>query len=353
MEEIFMAKRLEIEQKFYFKDIKSFYNLLSENNLTKIENENISDSDEYFTDINSEYIKNRTCLRIRTTNNKNMEITFKGKSASFSNFYAKSENNINIDINDYSNLVDMLGSLGFYSYTTVTKSREVYNKIEDNIEYNVMIDKVEGIGSFIEFELLSDESIGIENLTNKLNQFIENFKSLNLEKAMLPYRDQSAKTIYENYLKNTYTIIIDFDILFNTKNYIDISSITKEGLASLTSNYNTIANLELIKKIKELKKDNINFKIIYNNKNNTNNNKHNEKYLLQILENLNLSDILKVDNLENDNNLILTANTIPTIAKNLTQILLIYINNIQRVRREEKRKQNKIKLNKILFLKRT
>ena len=325
-----MAKRLEIEQKFYFKDIKSFYNLLSENNLTKIENENISDSDEYFTDINSEYIKNRTCLRIRTTNNKNMEITFKGKSASFSNFYAKSENNINIDINDYSNLVDMLGSLGFYSYTTVTKSREVYNKIEDNIEYNVMIDKVESIGSFIEFELLSDESIGIENLTNKLNQFIENFKSLNLEKAMLPYRDYSAKTIYENYLKNKDTIIIDFDILFNTKNNIDISSITKEGLASLTSNYNTIANLELIKKIKELKKD-INFKITYNNKNNTNNN--NEKYLLRILENLNLSDILKVDilkvdNLENDDTLLLTANTIPTIGKNLTQILLIYINNI-------------------------
>ena len=323
-----MAKRLEIEQKFYFKDIKSFYNLLSENNLTKIEDENTSDSDEYFTDINSEYIKNRTCLRIRTTNNKNMEITFKGKSASFSNFYAKSENNINIDINDYSNLVDMLGFLGFYSYTTVTKSREVSNKIEDNIEYNVMIDKVEGIGSFIEFEILSDESIGIKNLTNKLNQFIENFKSLNLEKAMLPYRDYSAKTIYENYLKNKDTIIIDFDILFNTKNNIDISSITKEGLASLTSNYNTIANLELIKKIKKLKKDNINinFKITYNNQNN--NNENNKIYLLQILENLNLSNILKVDKLENDNSLLLTSNTIPTIAKNLTQILLIYINNI-------------------------
>jgi len=321
-----MAKRLEIEQKFYFKDIKSLYDLLSKNNLTKKESENISDSDEYFTDIDSEYIKNRTCLRIRKTNNKNMEITFKGKSINFSNFYAKSENNINIDINDYSNLVDMLGSLGFYSYTTVTKSREVYNKTENNIEYNVMIDKVESIGSFIEFELLSDESIGIENLTNKLNQFIENFKSLNLEKAMLPYRDYSAKTIYDNYLKNKDTIIIDFDILFNTKNNIDISSITKEGLANLTSNYNTIANLELIKKIKKLKKDNINFKITYSNQNN--NNENSEIYLLQILENLNLSDILKVDKLENDNSLLLTANTIHTIAKNLTQILLLYINNI-------------------------
>ena len=321
-----MAKRLEIEQKFYFNDIKSLYDLLSKNNLTKKESENISDSDEYFTDIDSEYIKNRTCLRIRKTNNTNMEITFKGKSINFSNFYAKSENNINIDINDYSNLVDMLGSLGFYSYTTVTKSREVYNKTEDNIEYNVMIDKVEGIGSFIEFELLSDESIGIENLTNKLNQFIENFKSLNLEKAMLPYRDYSAKTIYENYLKDKDTIIIDFDILFNTNNNIDLSDITVGNINNLASNYNTIANLELIKKIKKLKKDNINFKITYNNQNNNNDNS--EIYLLQILENLNLSDILKVDKLENDNSLLLTANTIPTIAKNLTQILLIYINNI-------------------------
>ena len=321
-----MAKRLEIEQKFYFNDIKSLYDLLSKNNLTKKESENISDSDEYFTDIDSEYIKNRTCLRIRKTNNTNMEITFKGKSINFSNFYAKSENNINIDINDYSNLVDMLGSLGFYSYTTVTKSREVYNKIEDNIEYNVMIDKVEGIGSFIEFELLSDESIGIKNLTNTLNQFIENFKSLNLEKAMLPYRDYSAKTIYDNYLKNKDTIIIDFDILFNTNNNIDLSDITVGNINNLASNYNTIANLKLIKKIKKLKKDNINFKITYNNQNNNNDNS--EIYLLPILENLNLSDILKVDKLENDNSLLLTANTIPTIAKNLTQILLIYINNI-------------------------
>ena len=69
-----MGKRLEIEQKFYFKDIQSFYHLLNKNNFKKI---------EYFTDINSEYIKNRTCLRIRKTNNKHMEITFKGKSRKF------------------------------------------------------------------------------------------------------------------------------------------------------------------------------------------------------------------------------------------------------------------------------
>lgn len=75
-----MGKRLEIEQKFYFKDIQSFYHLLSKNNFKKVEDNDINDVDEYFTDINSEYIKNRTCLRIRKTNNKQMKITFKGKS---------------------------------------------------------------------------------------------------------------------------------------------------------------------------------------------------------------------------------------------------------------------------------
>lgn len=78
-----MSKRLEIEQKYFFKDINTFYNLLSENNLEKNENSNIHDIDEYFTDINGEYIQNRTYLRIRKTNNKSMELTFKGKSRKF------------------------------------------------------------------------------------------------------------------------------------------------------------------------------------------------------------------------------------------------------------------------------
>ena len=56
-----MAKRLEIEQKFYFKDIQSFYHLLSKNDFKKIEDNDINDVDEYFTDINSEY---NTCIVI-------------------------------------------------------------------------------------------------------------------------------------------------------------------------------------------------------------------------------------------------------------------------------------------------
>lgn len=206
----------------------------------------------------------------------------------------------------------MLGSLGFYSYTTVTKSRSIYTKVEDNIEYNIMIDTVKNIGAFIEFEILSDESFGIANLTCKLNELIDNFKSLDLEKAMFPYRDYSAKTIYDKYLKDKKTIIIDFDNILLNKNSTE--EITFENINTLTSNYNTIVNLELLKKIKEIRKDKINFELISNiNK-----------------ENILNEDIKKLEKSKNNDkiSLLLTANTISNIAKNLTQILLIYLNNI-------------------------
>ena len=223
----------------------------------------------------------------------------------------------------------MLGSLRFYSYTTVTKSRSVYTKTENNIEYNIMIDTVKNIGAFIEFEILSDESFGIDNLTCKLNELIDNFKSLDLEKAMFPYRDYSTKTIYDKYLKDKKTIIINFDNILLNKNSTE--EITFENINTLTSNYNTIVNLELLKKIKEIQKDKINFELISN---------INKENILKILDLLNLNNIfstnilnkdikqLEKSNNDNKNSLLLTANTISNIAKNLTQILLIYLNNI-------------------------
>jgi adenylate cyclase class IV len=70
-----------------------------------------SESDEYFTDINNEYIKNRTCLRIRKVNNKFMEITYKGKSTSFLSQYCKLENNITADIKELKELIEKFNIL--------------------------------------------------------------------------------------------------------------------------------------------------------------------------------------------------------------------------------------------------
>ena len=146
---------------------------------------------------------------------------------------------------------------------------------------------------------------------------------------MFPYRDYSAKTIYDKYLKDKKTIIIDFDNILLNKNSTE--EITAENINTLTSNYNTIVNFELLKKIKEIQKNKINFEIISN---------INKENILKILDLLNLNnifstnilnkDIKKLEKSNNDdkNSLLLTTNTISSIAKNLTQILLIYLNNI-------------------------
>ena len=80
-----------------------------------------------------------------------------------------------------------------------------------------------------------------------------------------------------------------------------------------------------------MQKDKISFEIISN---------INKENILKILDLLNLNnifstnilnkDIKKLEKSNNDykNSLLLTTNTISSIAKNLTQILLIYLNNI-------------------------
>lgn len=206
-----MSKRVEIEQKFYCNNHEKLLEIINKNNLKKCSEK--YESDEYFTDINSIYIKNRTCLRIRNVDNKYLELTFKGKSKELTNNYAKIENNINLDIFNYDSVVGLLYSLGYFSYSVVNKNRTTYTKRVDDFEYNVMIDKIENLGDFVEFELLyyKDEK-DIDYLQKKLNEFVEKFKCLNFESANLPYRDFVANKTYINVLPQNKLSAILFDL---------------------------------------------------------------------------------------------------------------------------------------------
>lgn len=206
-----MSKRVEIEQKFYCTNNKKLTNLITENGLVKSSEK--YESDEYFTDINSVYIKNRTCLRIRNVDNKYLELTFKGKSKDFSNNYAKVENNINLSITDYDSIVGLLYSLGYFSYSIVNKKRITYSKRVDDYEYNVMVDEIKDIGNFVEFELLYyKEDKDIEFLQKKLNEFVNCFEIMNFESANLPYRDFVANRTYINLLPQEKLSAILFDL---------------------------------------------------------------------------------------------------------------------------------------------
>lgn len=223
-------KRIETEKKYYCNDIKKLIRIATSLDFKLLSSKN--EIDEYFTDIDSEYIKNRTCLRIRKTNNEKMEITFKGKSNTLTNLYSKLENNIDAYIDEYDDYVKLFYNLGYHSYVIVDKDRITYSYSDNNYEYNIMIDSISGIGSFVEFEILSSKQI--DSLEKKLERFIDKFKSVKLEEVNEPYRDIVAKNILTG-MKNGN--IVD-------KIYINIDSILLKYERDFYNKYNDVSIID-------------------------------------------------------------------------------------------------------------
>ena len=222
-----MASVIEIEEK-YFLNEKEFNKIILNEKFKELKP--VIEEDEYFTDIDSKYIDNRTCLRIRKTNNLEMELTFKGKSSKLNNFYAKKESNINLKIKEYNEVIELLTALGYYSYIKVKKNRKRYTKTENEITYNVLVDRIENVGDFIEFEILMDVNnllnLSEEKLQEKIQKefkkYILKFESLKLEPALYPYRDFTAEKTFKKVsnFKDKKILFLDLDgTLINSEKY--------------------------------------------------------------------------------------------------------------------------------------
>lgn len=215
-----MSKRIEVEKKFFCEHVEKLVDKLKTYNFKASMPEN--EIDEYFTDINSKYIKNRTCLRIRKKDDHYAELTFKGKSQELNNLYIKEESNIEIKPSEYAEMVRMLHSLGYLSYTVVDKSRITYSKTENDLTFNVMIDNIKEIGSFAEFEILASiDSYSVNSLEEKLNDFIDKFDGTHLSEADVPYRDFVANKIYTQIrsANKLEALLLDLDgTLINSEN---------------------------------------------------------------------------------------------------------------------------------------
>ncbi len=196
-----MQVRIETESKYYCIEPEKLIHQCEVLGLKRVKS--IVEDDEYFTDLNSNFIKNRTCLRIRKTDHKDMEITFKGKSLKLLGQYSKIENNIQADLLEYENYVSLFSSLGFYSYVNVDKERIIYSYQHKPYECNVMIDKLQEIGGFVEFEIIANnEDYSREEMNEELNRFVKMFHEVSLTEATEPYRDIVANHIYKKYVSN-------------------------------------------------------------------------------------------------------------------------------------------------------
>ena len=139
----------------------------------------VEETDTYFTDKDKEFVRTRTCLRIRRIDSNYMELTYKAKSSQDTERYGKKEVNIQIKPTDYEDLVTVLSGLGYIKYVEFTKYRKVYSKKDNNVEYNIMLDNIKGIGDFVEFEIITHEDVSNSEREKKLADFIDEFNMTN------------------------------------------------------------------------------------------------------------------------------------------------------------------------------
>ena len=149
----------------------------------------VEETDTYFTDKDKEFVRTRTCLRIRRIDSKYMELTYKAKSSQDTERYGKKEVNIQVKPTDYEDLVTVLSGLGYIKYVEFTKYRKVYSKKDNNVECNIMLDNIKGIGDFVEFEIITHEDVSNSEREKKLADFIDEFNMTNGVEKKKPYRD--------------------------------------------------------------------------------------------------------------------------------------------------------------------
>ncbi len=207
--------KIEVEDKFFLDDDnkKRLIDFCEREGFSEV-GHNI-EVDDYFSDICGEFVKNRTCLRLRSSN-ESSELTFKGKSSSLSSFYSKVEHNVPLSGESARSIKSFFPSLGYFKYATVVKNRRTMSREVKGYYENVSIDTLPGIGSFVEFEILAEPVRWIskkQELSGLLEQFIKKSGLPNLKRADQPYRDYVADFLSKSVLGkgSTKAFLFDFD----------------------------------------------------------------------------------------------------------------------------------------------
>jgi len=183
-----MSSRIELEASYILgKNYSKIYDKIKNENFIFV-SETIEE-DTYYTDKEETFIQDRICLRTRKINDNFLELTYKPKVDDKIEKYGKKEINIELKVNDYNDIKYIIQELGYIEYVSFKKHRETFSKQLNGVEYNIMIDKIENVGNYIELEILTDNEENKNYLATKLDEFVEKFECDKLEEKRLPYRD--------------------------------------------------------------------------------------------------------------------------------------------------------------------
>lgn len=191
-----MSNIIELEASYHLKDDYSdLLNKIKQEDF--ILKENVTEEDTYYTDKELKFIDERICLRTRKINDDFLELTYKPKSDDKTEKYGKKEVNIELNPNDYEDTKYVIKELGYIEYVSFKKYRKTYFKKENNAEYNIMIDTIDGIGNFVELEILVNSERQKEEFHDELDDFVKRMNCDNLKEKEKPYRD-----IVKDYIDN-------------------------------------------------------------------------------------------------------------------------------------------------------
>lgn len=247
-----MSTIIKSKSKYECKDpdtLKDF--LLKEGFIYK--NSNLRE-DEYYIDQNMEMLDDDSCIRIRTINNKDIELLFEGNIRGISQIDIKDKQVVHMDVSQRDYIAKFMTDIGYYKFVSMNVLRETYIKKDKQYYYSINIDTIGDIGEFIDYDIYTEENE--ENVNKKFEEFENNISDCIGKSLDKEYRDYISNLMYEKKFKgeSLNRILVELEKVFE---YIDLNNIEE----SIKEN-STLLNLELIE---QLEQKGIQVEIVYSN----------------------------------------------------------------------------------------
>jgi len=154
---------IEVEVKAHVKDPRTLERSIVAIGAAPIGIENQVDT--YYNRPDRDFGKTDEALRVRAKDNKYF-LTYKGPKL---DKISKTRHEFEVEINDPTNMGNILSSLGFSPAVTVIKKRKNY-RLGD---FFISLDEVRNLGNFIEIEISVKDSVNYEDKVESILKFIE------------------------------------------------------------------------------------------------------------------------------------------------------------------------------------